>query len=89
MEVRVRQAKPADRDQLARLREALWPEASADEHAREVEPILAGETPMVETLTIPEEHEQTKGIAIHHCRFLLCSRLGSDPRTGLQRSLEA
>lgn len=45
MEVHVRQAKPADRDQLARLREALWPETSAEEHARELEPILAGETP--------------------------------------------
>lgn len=45
MEVCVRQAKPTDRDQLARLREALWPEASAEEHARELEPILAGETP--------------------------------------------
>ena len=45
MEVHVRQAKAADRDQLARLREALWPETSAKEHARELEPILAGETP--------------------------------------------
>jgi aminoglycoside 6'-N-acetyltransferase I len=45
MEVHIRQAKPADRDQLARLREALWPETSATEHARELEPILAGETP--------------------------------------------
>src|SRR5436305_15258927 len=45
MEVRVRQARPTDRDQLARLREALWPETSAKEHALELEPILAGETP--------------------------------------------
>jgi len=45
MEVRVRRAKPSDRDQLARLWEALWPETSAQEHARELEPILAGETP--------------------------------------------
>jgi aminoglycoside 6'-N-acetyltransferase I len=45
MEIRVRQAKPADRDQLARLREALWPEASAGQNARELEPILAGATP--------------------------------------------
>jgi aminoglycoside 6'-N-acetyltransferase I len=36
---------PADRDQLARLREALWPETLATEHARELQPILAGETP--------------------------------------------
>ena len=45
MEVRVRQARPTDRDQLARLREALWPETSAKEHALELEPILTGETP--------------------------------------------
>jgi aminoglycoside 6'-N-acetyltransferase I len=45
MEVHIRQAKPADRDRLAQLREALWPETAATEHARELEPILAGETP--------------------------------------------
>lgn len=45
MQVRIRKAKPADRDQLAQLREALWPKTSAAEHARELEPILAGETP--------------------------------------------
>ena len=45
MEVHVRQAKPTDGDQLARLRKALWPETSANEHAVELEPILAGETP--------------------------------------------
>ncbi|MFL6446572.1 MAG: GNAT family N-acetyltransferase [Bryobacteraceae bacterium] len=45
MEVRVRQARPTDRDQLALLREALWPETSEKEHALELEPILAGETP--------------------------------------------
>jgi aminoglycoside 6'-N-acetyltransferase I len=45
MEVQIRQARPADRDQLARLREALWPNTSATEHARDLEPILAGESP--------------------------------------------
>ena len=45
MQVRIRKAKPADRDQLAQLREGLWPKTSAAEHARELEPILAGETP--------------------------------------------
>ena len=45
MQVRIRQAKPADRDQLAQLRQALWPKISAAEHARELEPILAGDTP--------------------------------------------
>ena len=45
MHIRIRHATPADRDQLARLREALWPQTSAAEHARELEPILAGHTP--------------------------------------------
>jgi aminoglycoside 6'-N-acetyltransferase I len=45
MQVRIRHANPADRDQLAQLREALWPETSAAEHARELQPILAGDTP--------------------------------------------
>ena len=45
MEVHIRQAEPTDGDQLARLREALWPETLATEHACELEPILAGETP--------------------------------------------
>lgn len=45
MEVHVRQAKQTDRDQLAHLRELLWPETSASEHACELEPVLSGETP--------------------------------------------
>ena len=45
MEVRIRPALPTDRDQLARLREALWPQTSAAAHAAELEPILAGVTP--------------------------------------------
>lgn len=45
MELHIRRARPDDRDQLARLRESLWPDTSAAEHARELEPILAGDTP--------------------------------------------
>ncbi len=42
--VRVRPGQPSDRDVLARLRYALWPEeTSEEEHARELERILAGE----------------------------------------------
>lgn len=41
---RVRLAQPSDCDALARLRYALWPEeTSVEEHARELERILAGE----------------------------------------------
>jgi aminoglycoside 6'-N-acetyltransferase I len=35
-------ATPADCQELARLRAALWPGESAEEHARELAPILAG-----------------------------------------------
>lgn len=45
MKVQIRKATPADRYQLALLREALWPDTTAAEHACELEPILAGETP--------------------------------------------
>ena len=45
VDVQIRPATPSDRDRLARLREALWPETPAADHARELEPILAGETP--------------------------------------------
>jgi aminoglycoside 6'-N-acetyltransferase I len=39
---RVRLAQPSDREQLARLRAELWPESSAEEHARELVAIFAG-----------------------------------------------
>ncbi len=45
MQLQIRQARPADRDQLAQLREALWPKTTAAKHAAELEPILAGDTP--------------------------------------------
>lgn len=44
-QVHIRPARPSDLDQLAQLREALWPKTPAAEHARELEPILAGNTP--------------------------------------------
>ncbi len=39
-EIRIRPAGPSDCIELARLREALWPDSSAEEHARELAPIL-------------------------------------------------
>jgi aminoglycoside 6'-N-acetyltransferase I len=44
-DVDIRPAHPSDLDQLARLREALWPNTSAAEHGRELAPILGGKTP--------------------------------------------
>lgn len=46
-DVSVRRAHLADYEQLARLRHALWPETSADEHAEELRGILRGEAPGV------------------------------------------
>jgi aminoglycoside 6'-N-acetyltransferase I len=48
----VRVAGPRDREQLAQMRAALWPESSAAEHAKELESILEGKEfgtlPMIE-----------------------------------------
>lgn len=42
----------SDRVQLARMREALWPKPSADEHARELTLILEGKAPVTMPLII-------------------------------------
>lgn len=42
-EVAIRLARPADRDALTRMRCALWPDGSRDEHARELDAIFRGE----------------------------------------------
>ena len=44
-DISVRFARREDREQLARLRAALWPESSAEEHAEELSLILAGRPP--------------------------------------------
>lgn len=41
----MRPAQPPDRGALARLLHALWPESTAEEHAGELELILAGKAP--------------------------------------------
>lgn len=48
----VRPATHADLDQLARLREALWPESSAAEHAQELASILADKSPGILPMVI-------------------------------------
>jgi hypothetical protein len=48
----IRLAQPSDRDQLARLCEALWPKSSANEHAQELTPILEGNAPVTMPLII-------------------------------------
>jgi aminoglycoside 6'-N-acetyltransferase I len=48
----IRRAQLSDRDQLLRFREALWPNASAEEHARELTLILEGKPPVTLPLII-------------------------------------
>jgi len=50
--ISIRLAEPADREELARLRAALWPESLAEEHARELALILAGKPPTVLPLVV-------------------------------------
>jgi aminoglycoside 6'-N-acetyltransferase I len=38
---------PGDREVLGKMRHALWPESSVEEHERELVPILAGKPPGV------------------------------------------
>jgi aminoglycoside 6'-N-acetyltransferase I len=49
---RVRLAQQADRDELSRLRAALWPESSAEEHAEELQVILSGKFPGIMPMVI-------------------------------------
>jgi len=39
----IRQARPEDCPALSELRHALWTDSSAEDHARELKPLLAGE----------------------------------------------
>jgi aminoglycoside 6'-N-acetyltransferase I len=51
-DIRVRLARPSDHDQLIRLREALWPKASAEELAGELTATLEGKPPVTLPLII-------------------------------------
>jgi len=48
----IRLAELSDFDQLVRLREALWPKSSAEEHARELTQILEGKASVTMPLII-------------------------------------
>jgi aminoglycoside 6'-N-acetyltransferase I len=48
----VRLAQLSDHDQLLRMREALWPKTSVEEHAAELRQILAGKAPVTLPLII-------------------------------------
>ena len=51
-DVQIRLAQPLDCDQLAQMHAALWPQASAEEHAREITAILEGSFPLTMPLII-------------------------------------
>ena len=48
----IRLAQLSDRDELVRMREALWPKSSAEEHARELTLIFEGKAPVTMPLII-------------------------------------
>ena len=48
----IRLAQLSDHDQLLRFHEALWPKASAEEHARELSLILEGKAPVMMPIVI-------------------------------------
>jgi len=50
--ISVRFARAGDREQLVRMRAALWPESSAEEHSEELASILAGKPPTVLPLVV-------------------------------------
>ena len=43
-DVVIRPARTSDCSEIARMRAALWPDSAAEEHARELQPILDGTT---------------------------------------------
>lgn len=45
MAIRIRKAGPDDSAELSALMHALWPDATAEEHANDAIPILAGDPP--------------------------------------------
>jgi aminoglycoside 6'-N-acetyltransferase I len=51
-DIRIRLAQSSDHDDLLRLRVALWPKPTAEEHAQELAQILAATFPMTMPLVI-------------------------------------
>jgi len=51
-DIRIRLAQLQDRDQLARMCHALWPQSSVEEHAQELTLILEGKAPVTTPLII-------------------------------------
>ena len=52
LDIHVRLAQLSDQDELLRMREALWPTTSSEDHARELTLILEGRAPVTMPLII-------------------------------------
>ena len=59
----IRLAQLEDRDQLVRMREALWPKTPAEEHARELTDILDGKPVTTLPLIILVAEARDRGLA--------------------------
>jgi aminoglycoside 6'-N-acetyltransferase I len=59
----IRLAQPSDRDQLVRMRAALWPQTPAEEHARELTDILEGKPVTTLPLIILVAEASNRGLA--------------------------
>jgi aminoglycoside 6'-N-acetyltransferase I len=59
VELRVRQARPADAQDWAVLRQALWPAESADELTAEAKAFFADKDPLLETVLVAEADDGT------------------------------
>src|SRR4051812_34092151 len=62
-DVRIRLAQLPDFNQLVRMREALWPKTSAEDHARELTLILEGRAPVTMPLIILVAEERDRTLA--------------------------
>ena len=85
----IRLAQLSDRDQLARMCHALWPQSSAEEHARELTLILEGKPPVTMPLIIlvAETADRTLAGFLEDRLAFTRGRLQPIPSGGLYRGL--
>jgi aminoglycoside 6'-N-acetyltransferase I len=56
--IKVRQAHPSDKDELAKMRELLWPESSIEEHGNELDSVLRSRMNGTLPMAILVSHEE-------------------------------
>ena len=68
MTIKVRQAHLSDKDELAKMRELLWPESSIKEHGKELDSVLRsrmnGTLPMAILVSLKEDEALTGFIEV-------------------------